>query len=152
MSPSPDNNPAAPLIHGGPFVYVILTPLMVWGVLVGVLWFAKQPGVVCITPLAWLLAFWSGTQYVNLSQGVPDRYPLLAPLLIGAAVGLGEGILFIVVTSLGMPATTPEDAVKAQVISAGILVAGILLCAGLCALTAMLRLRSYAREQIPPPG
>jgi hypothetical protein len=81
---------------------------------------------------------------VNLCRGIPGRYPLLAPARLGALLGLGEGILFVLVSSLSMPATTPEDAAKSLVLSLVILGAGILVCAGFSALTATLRLRGYA--------
>jgi hypothetical protein len=150
MSSGLENDPIPPasppgLIHAGPFARVLLAPLIVWGVVVIAGLFANVPGVACVTPMAWLLALWCGTQYVNLCRGEADRIPWLAPVLIGGLLGLGEGILFIVVSSVGMPATTPEDAAKALVLSLVILAVGILVCAGLCALTATLRLRSYPR-------
>jgi hypothetical protein len=151
MTSGSDRDPSSPasskiLIHWGPFARTILAPLIVWGVLVVAALLANVPGVVCVTPMAWLLALWCGTQYVNLCRGDADRPTWLGPVLIGGLLGLGEGILFIVVSSLGMPATTPEDAAKAQVLSLGILVVGIVACAGLCTLTAWMRLRSYARQ------
>ena len=70
---------------------------------------SRLPGVVCLTSLAWLLAVWSGNQYVNLCQGGPDRYPLLGPALIGSLLGMDQGILFILVSYLGMPTETPAE-------------------------------------------
>ena len=137
------------LIHWGPFARTTIAPLIVWAVLVIAALLANVPGVVCVTPLAWLLALWCGTQYVNLCHGDADRPAWLGPALIGGLLGLGEGILFMVVSNVGMPATTPADAAKAQVLSLGILVVGIIACAGLCTLTAWMRLRSYARAERP---
>ena len=57
------------VIHLGAFLRTLIAPLLVWGAAVFFITTASQPGVVCMTPLAWLLALWSGRQYVRLSNG-----------------------------------------------------------------------------------
>jgi len=148
MTPGSDHNPSPSRvsIHWGPFARTLIAPLIVWGVIVGAALAANVGGVVCVTPMAWLLALWCGTQYVNLCRGDADRPAWLGPVLLGGLLGLGEGILFIIGSNLGMPTNTPEDASNAQVLSLGILVVGIVACGGLSMLTAWLRLRSYPRE------
>ena len=132
--------PTVHVINLSAFIRTLITPLVIWGGLVGMAVLANQPGIVCITPVAWLLALWSGVHYINMSEGVPDRYPLLGPAIVGALLGLGQGILFLLVSSWAMPVTTPDDQAKAALLTAVIFVGGILACAALSAFTAWLRL------------
>lgn len=130
-----------PFLNAGAFLRALTTPLLVWGGVVAAITLAGQPGVVCITPMAWLLSIWSGKLYVTLSQGNPGRRPGLAAALLGALLGLGLGALFILTTTLAMPSTSAEEAAKAQVLSAIIGVAGVFVCAGLCAFIVSAALR-----------
>jgi hypothetical protein len=57
---------------------------------------------------------------------------------------LEQGILFVLVSSLGMPPETPADAQKAAWLSAIVIVLGIVICAALSAAIAWLRLRRSA--------
>ena len=140
--------PAQPprLIQASPFIRALLAPTVIWGCMVGTGLLAHYPGVVCVTPMAWLLALVSGTRYVDLCAGKPDRYPLLAPALAGAVLGLEQGILFWIVSSLGMPAESAADAVKANWLSVILLLGGIFAGAACSTLTAWLRLRSLQQR------
>lgn len=140
----PSTSSEPPILNLGVFLRALIPPLIVWGVIVAVVTLGGQPGVVCVTPMAWLLALWSGTQYVRLSKGRSERYALLGPALVGALLGTGEGIFFILVASLGMPPSTPEDALKTQALIPVIFAAGVIICAALSAFTAWLSLRRFA--------
>jgi hypothetical protein len=139
-------NPASistnpPLILVSVLLRTVIPPLIVWGTLVGLISFAGQPGVVCVTPMAWLLALWCGNQYVRLALGRDERFPLLGPVLAGALLGLSQGLLFILVTGVAMPETTPSDVAKAQALNAAMLVGGVVIGAALSMTTAWLRRR-----------
>ena len=86
-----------PVIYLNPFLRSLLTPTMVWCLAVILATLDNQPGVVCITPVAWLLALWSGGHYVRLCEGRTGRFPLLGPALLGASLGLAMGIIFTIV-------------------------------------------------------
>ena len=148
MNPPPTLD-QPPLIHTGPFLRALIPSLILWGAWVGVASFSHQPGVICLTPMAWLLALWSGGQYVRLSAGRPSRSQLAGPALLGAALGLLVGILFIFVTALALPAATPEDVQKTLVLDAVIVLAGVGVCAGFSTITAWLTLRRLARQGEP---
>ena len=60
MSGSQSSAAVYPVLHLGAFLRTLIAPLIVWSVAVFSATAAGQPGVVCITPLAWLLALWSG--------------------------------------------------------------------------------------------
>lgn len=57
------------------------------------------PGVVCITPLAWLIGLASGQRVAALTRSAPPRRPLVEAALAGALVGLVTSLLFIIVAS-----------------------------------------------------
>ncbi len=129
-------------IHASAFLRTLIAPLIVWGATVMAVTASGQPGVVCITPVAWLMALWCGGQYVRLGGGRPDN---LGPALLGAALGLGLGILFILI-SRQMP-VKPEEVSNMQAITAVIVVGGIVVCAALSTFTARATLRRYASDQ-----
>jgi len=129
------------LIHANAFLRSLLAPLVLWAGLVILISLQGMPGVVCVTPLAWTLALWSGVRYIQLSDGSPGRIPLLGPAILGALLGLVMGILFALVSVFGMPATSPGDWQKMVVLIVIIVLIGTLICAGLSVFTAWLTLR-----------
>ena len=113
---------------------------MVWDAAVFSITAAGQAGVVCVTPMAWLIALWCGGQYVRLSGGRPGSW---GPALVGAALGLGMGIIFILVSTQTMP-VDPDEVSKTQMLTAIIMIGGIVICAVLSLFTAKL-----TREDMP---
>jgi hypothetical protein len=140
-----DNLPATlPILHLDAFLRTLIAPLMMWGVTVLTITAAGQPGVVCMTPLAWLLALWCGGQYVRLSDGQPDRF---GPISLGAALGLALGLVFVLVAAQAMP-VEPSEVGKSLILDASMVVVGIVVCAALCAFTARATLRRYNNGQV----
>lgn len=130
-------------IHRSAFLRTLTAPLIAWGATVVIVSARGYPGVVCITPLAWGWALWAGARYIQLSGRQPG---LRGPALVGASLGLGMGLLFIVVTALTMPVKA-EEMVNALALMGCIALAGMLVCAVLSTLTAWLTLRRHARYQ-----
>jgi hypothetical protein len=131
-------------IHLGAFVRTLAAPLILWVVAVGAITAAGQPGVVCVTPMAWLMALWCGGQYVRLSSGRAGQRSLLGAALVGTALGLGMGVVFILVSTLAMPVgPDPTEISKMQVLTAVISVGSVLVCAAFSALTGWLTLQRY---------
>jgi hypothetical protein len=136
------------LIHTGAFFRTLAPPLMVWVAIVAFVSFSGQPGVICVTPMAWLLALWSGGQYIRLTGGRGERKPLLGPALVGAALGVCMSVMFILVTAIALPAgSAPGEAAKAVLLDAIIGVGGILACAALSTFTGWLTLNRYRRQE-----
>jgi hypothetical protein len=98
-----------PFINFGAFFRSLAMWALIWGATVLVVTYAGQPGVACLTPLAWLLALPAGWNYVVFSQGKPGRQPFLAGMLLGATLGLVYGVLFYFVATYGMPVGTDPD-------------------------------------------
>src|SRR3954464_16026081 len=104
-----------PWINGQAFSRSLGMWLLVWGAAVLLVTYAGQPGVVCMTPLAWLLALPAGWNYVAFAQGQPGRQPFVTGAILGAILGLLYGLLFFGVSAYGMPAgSAPGEAAKAQ--------------------------------------
>jgi hypothetical protein len=97
------------------------------------------PGVICVTPMAWLMALWSGMAYARQTAGRPARRPLLAPALVGALLGLYLGLTFVVVNALSLSAGVEgEEWTRAWILSLIILALSIPVCALLSVFTAWL--------------
>jgi hypothetical protein len=136
-----DHSPAAvPPIHVSAFLRTLIAPLIVWGAAVFSITAVGQPGVVCVTPMAWLLALWCGRRYVQLSDGQPDRF---GPALLGAALGLCLGLIFVLVSAQAIP-VDPSDVSKSQTLTAIMIAGGILVCAALSMFAARATLRQYS--------
>ena len=133
------------MINWSIFFRSALSPLIIWGIMVGLVTLSGQPGVVCITPMAWLLALWCGTNYIRLSGGQAGRRLLLGPALAGGLLGVGEGVIFAMGVGSSMPLSSPEDVFKAQLLTVVVIAAGIIICAGLSTFTAWLSLKRLAR-------
>ncbi len=121
-----------PTIHVSAFWGALIAPLMAWTAAVLFITAAGQPGVVCMTPMAWLLALWSGVRYARWSNGQPDRF---GAVLLGAVLGLGLGVIFVLVSTVAMP-VAPNEVSKTIVLDAIMIGAGMVICAGLCTFTA----------------
>ena len=134
-----DHPSPLPAIHLNAFWRTLIAPLITWSVAVVTITAAGQPGVVCMTPLAWLLALWCGRRYVLLSDAQPDRF---GPFLLGAALGLAQGLIFALVSTVTMPADLSEVN-KALLLNLIIIVVGVVVCAALSTFTARAALRQY---------
>jgi hypothetical protein len=133
-------------INFNAFLRALAMPLITWLVVLGVALLGGQPGVICVTPMAWLLSLVCGGQYIRLVDGRQGRWPLLGPALAGATLGLCMSILFIIVNVMDMP-IGPGELFKDLILNAFILVAGILICAGLSVFTGWLTLNQILRGQ-----
>jgi len=118
-------------IDGRAIVNGVWLPLVVWAaavLLVGVV--NHQPGVVCMTPVAWLMALWVGLRCTALSRS-PDKSSRLKEAAIGGALfGILQGLLFVVVMPFMGPISDAERQktfiLVAMIVVAGALVSGVL--------------------------
>jgi hypothetical protein len=105
---------------------------IVWGGLVAIVTYAGQPGVACMTPLAWLLALPAGWNYVVFSGERAGKQPFIGGAILGAILGLLFGVLFYFVANYGMPVgDDPEEIAKMNnivifMIAGGTVIAAIL--------------------------
>ena len=97
-----------PLIHLPAFLRSLSTWVILWGSTVFFLIYQGQPGIICLTPMAWLLAVPAGLNYVAFAEGKPGRSPFLAGAMVGATLGLLFGLLCWGVGAYTMPADPAE--------------------------------------------
>jgi hypothetical protein len=97
-----------PLINIPAFIRSLSMWALLWGGTVVFLAYQGQPGVICMTPMAWLLALPAGWNYVAFADGKPGRQPFVAGALLGATLGLLFGLLCWGVGVYMMPADPAE--------------------------------------------
>ena len=92
---------------------IIETPLrqiVPWALAVVVASIAGYPGVICITPMAWLLALRVGNLVACRSRSDRSSRRLLEAALAGGIFGLLQGLLFAVVSPFMGPIQQDEIA------------------------------------------
>jgi len=108
-----------------------------WLGMVLLLSFAGYPGVVCVTPMVWLIALRVGNLVVWRSKSNLRSRRLTEAAIAGGLLGLLQGILFIFIIPFMGPIQNSEWPGAVFLISF-ILIAGILAGAGLSLFTAYL--------------
>ena len=81
-----------------------------WLIMVLLITFAGYPGVVCVTPMAWLIALRVGNLVAWTSKSGRRSQRLAESALAGALIGLLQGILFAVIVPLMGPIRNDEMA------------------------------------------
>ena len=109
----------------------------VWLVAVVGVTLAGYPGVVCVTPMAWLLALSVGLRCASRSVSPTPGRRILEAGLAGAVLGLLQGVLFVVI-SARMGEIAPKEVASAIGLSAGMVCMGVFAAAGLAAFNAWL--------------
>ena len=111
-----------------------------WLVMVLLVTIAGQPGVVCVTPMAWLIALRVGNLVAWRSKSETRSHRLTEAVLAGGFFGSLQGILFCVVVPLMGPIMDNEWS-GALILAAFMLVGGMIAGAGLSTFTAYLNER-----------
>jgi hypothetical protein len=122
----------------------LFLPLLYWtGAVIAITAFG-YPGVVCMTPVAWLLALPVGTR-IGRGSTSPGRMPVIEAALGGGGLGLWQGVLF--AATMAITPYLPNGGRYAGDLPSPWLVALVFSCigapvaAGLAALMAFLILR-----------
>ena len=122
---------------------IIETPLrqfVLWLAMVLLVSLAGFPGVICVTPMAWLLALRVGNLCVARSRSGESSQRLSEAALAGGLLGLLEGILFLVVIPFSGPIQADEWT-QTIILTAIMVIVGIFAGAGLSFFTAYLNER-----------
>jgi hypothetical protein len=128
----------SPSPRGLDFRVILVVPLLLfapWLAAVLVVTWAGYPGVVCVTPLAWLLALRLGIMCIRRSASTQSSRRLLEATLAGGWFGLLQGLLFIVIVPRMGPIQASEQT-SAMMISVVMVIMGMLVGAGLSLFTA----------------
>jgi len=114
---------------------VSLSQFAPWFATVLAVTWAGYPGVVCVTPLAWLIALRVGIVCVKRSTSSEKGRRLQEAALAGACFGLLQGLLFWVIVPLMGPVKASEQT-SAAIIILLILIVGMWVGAGFSLFTA----------------
>jgi hypothetical protein len=114
-----------------------------WLAMVLLVTWAGYPGVVCVTPMAWLIALQVGNLTVARSRSETSSRRLTEAALAGAVLGLLQGLLFAAIISLLEPINA-DDRIRTIVLTLIMIVIGIFAGAGLSFFTAYLNERRRA--------
>jgi len=106
-----------------------------WLAMVLLVTWAGYPGVVCVTPMAWLIALQVGNLTVARSRSETSSRRLTEAALAGAVLGLLQGLLFAAIISLLEPINA-DDRTRTIVLTLIMIVIGIFAGAGLSFFTA----------------
>ncbi len=118
-------------------IEIPLRQFIPWLAIVLLATWTGYPGVVCITPMAWLIALRVGVICVRRSKSEPSAWRLLEAVLAGGLLGLLQGILFTVIIPFVGPIETNEQT-NMLVLTLILLIAGVFAGAGLSLFTAYL--------------
>jgi hypothetical protein len=80
-----------------------------WGAVITLITWKGAPGVLCITPIAWLLAAWVAKLYLSRTRSHPSQWVKEAALA-GGLFGFLQGVLFVVLGQVLMPLAPGEQA------------------------------------------
>jgi MFS family permease len=110
-----------------------LPPFIVWlAWVLSITFYRRQPGVICMTPLAWLLACWVGGACVTRSRSERRATLLKEAALAGGTLGLLQGLLFVVITAY-IGEIKPEERQKALLLNLAMVALGVVVSAILSA-------------------
>ena len=131
---------ASPTSNGFDFRVMLETPLrqfVPWLAAVLLVTFAGYPGVVCVTPMAWLIALQVGNICVTRSRSQLSSRRLTEATLAGGLFGLLQGILFGVISPFMGP-IQDDEWTRTIVLILIMIVVGVFAGAGLSFFTAYL--------------
>jgi tetrahydromethanopterin S-methyltransferase subunit D len=103
-----------------------------WGIIIGLIAWKGASGVLCITPIAWLLAAWVGKLYVSRTHADPGHW-IKDAAISGGIFGFLQGALFLVLGQVLMP-LSPAEKANMLLLGAATTVICLAAGAGLCAL------------------
>ena len=131
---------STPIPKGLDFRIIIETPIRQfagWLAMVLLVSFAGYPGVVCVTPMAWMIALRVGNLVAWRSKSTGRAQRLTEAVIAGGVLGLLQGILFMIVIPFMGPIQSSEIP-NTIIITIIMLMAGIMAGAGLSFFTAYL--------------
>jgi hypothetical protein len=98
-----------------------------WAALVVVFAWRGQPGVVCLTPVLWLLAVVAGKGTPAYSRSAEPATRRAEAGLAGGLLGVLQGMLFTVMTQVMAP-MTPRERLTMALLGVAVTFGGLLVC------------------------
>src|SRR5215213_9201854 len=116
---------------------ILETPLrqfILWVAMVLLVSLAGYPGVVCVTPMAWLLALRVGNLCIAHSKSGQSSQRLMEAALAGGFLGFLQGMLFLVIVPFMGP-YQPDEITKTVILTLIMILVGLVAGAGLAFFT-----------------
>jgi hypothetical protein len=88
----------------------------------------KQPGVVCVTPMAWLMALWVGLRCAVFTRNEKRSGRLTEAALAGGILGVLQGLLCAAIIPL-MGAIKREEQLKTAILIVAVILIGAVVSA-----------------------
>jgi hypothetical protein len=108
--------------------HAVLRPFFYFGATIVAPIIFGEPGVVCITPVYWLVAIFSGREIARRSKSTDTNARLVEAALAGGLLGLLEAVVCVTVAVFTM--TRPSDGLSEVIlISLMLTIPGVLVCA-----------------------
>lgn len=142
-------SPSSPSPNNLDFRVMIETPLrqfVPWLAIVLLVTFAGQPGVVCVTPMAWLIALRVGNICAARSGSQLSSRRLTEAALAGGLFGFLQGVLFGIISPFMGP-IQDDEWTRAITLILIMIVVGTFAGAGLSFITAYLNEQRKKRTQ-----
>ncbi len=134
MNMQPKTLTAAPM-NWGALLRAVLSPSLIWASVSLFVIYQGQPGVMCLTPMAWLLSIWGGVYYGQHEH--PSRPAVFGGLIAGAITGIVMAALFVYGSARMMIGETrPDEIARGNTMTVAIGIASIIVCALVTALSA----------------
>jgi hypothetical protein len=143
-------SPSASSPNGLDLRVIFETPIrqfVPWLAMVLLVTWAGYPGVVCVTPMAWLIALRVGNLCVWRSKSTLSSRRLTEATLAGGFLGFLQGLLFAGIITLLEPINADERS-RTIILTLILIVTGIFAGAGLCFVTAYLNERRRNRAVV----
>ena len=110
-------------------VNAVWRPFALWAAAVILIAFVqRQPGVICVTPVAWLMACWVGLLCVSRSRSGEKGARLMEAALSGGIFGALQGLLFAAVVPL-MGDIKPDERQKTLFLTLAMIIIGAIVSA-----------------------
>jgi hypothetical protein len=100
---------AAPGMDWSAILNASIRTFIFWGIVITLITWKGALGVLCITPIAWLLAAWVAKLYLSRTRSHSGHWVKEAALA-GGLFGLLQGALFVVLGQVLMPLSPGEQA------------------------------------------
>lgn len=120
---------SGPAIYPLALIKSVLPLVIVWGLMVGGATLGHQPGAVCVTPVAWLIATWTGVKYVYVCANAGFRTSLVGPLVAGLLLGVYMAVVWLLGSAIMTAGeTSASEMAKARNLNIGMAVASVVFC------------------------
>ena len=147
MNTTTNQRVTVPPLNWNALVRAAFGPALAWAAVSLAVTFQGQPGVMCMTPMAWLLGIFGGVYYSSRENLARPRPAAPGGLLVGAIIGLSMAILFAIGSARMMAGETrPDEIMRGNTMMLAIGIGSIIFCSLLAMVFAHITQRNLRRR------